>query len=522
MALFGLLRWDLLALIIILLFVFNLYVRKCYDYFKDRGIPFVKPIWLLGNNFKVVLGMEGLEENLDYIYKQLKSYGMGGYYQFLSPSFIICDPKLIEKVIIKDFSHFHDHGFHIDPEVNPIDEHLFNMSGTRWKLLRSKLSPIFTSGKLKLMHPEIVKVGDRLVEYLEDKANGEDYAIREVCANYGLDVLTACAFGIQTDALHEEANLFKVMTYKFLKPTPYRLAITFLRFFLPTLFLKLKMRSISKEVNDFFIDVTKKCIEQRKSGGEKRNDFLQLLLQLKETGSVDVDPKDKDEREALEAQDHVQTDEKLEYTDGLLAAQCFIFFGAGFEPAATVMSYALYLLSKHPDIQTEVRNLIRKQEAKHGGLTYDALRECELLEDCISETLRLYAPNIGLFRECTKTYTFENGYKIEKGTTVMIPTCSLHMDEDFFPEPLAFKPSRFANGCKPTPGSYLPFGDGPRICIARRFALLQAKVGLAKVLANYEILPSTKNIEPLRRNIKSFTVEPIGGLWVRLKKASKE
>lgn len=84
-----------------------------------------------------------------------------------------------------------------------------------------------------------------------------------------------------------------------------------------------------------------------------------------------------------------------------------------------------------------------------------------------SETMRKYPTLPILTRMCTKRFQFQTGHIIEKGEKVMIPVYALHHDPDLFPKPEVFDPERFSseNKEKIRPFSYLPFGEGPRICI---------------------------------------------------------
>lgn len=85
------------------------------------------------------------------------------------------------------------------------------------------------------------------------------------------------------------------------------------------------------------------------------------------------------------------------------------------------------------------------------------------------ETLRKYPSLPILTRRCTKTFSMPAGNRIEKGDRIMIPVWSLHHDPDYFPDPDKFDPERFSSENKPTikPFTYLPFGEGPRMCIGK-------------------------------------------------------
>lgn len=98
--------------------------------------------------------------------------------------------------------------------------------------------------------------------------------------------------------------------------------------------------------------------------------------------------------------------------------------------------------------------------------TYLTLRSmCTFL--CL-ETLRKYPPTFALFRKATQTYHVPNdSLTIEKGQKIVIPIYSLHYDPKYFADPEVFDPERFSakEKAKRISGTYLPFGDGPRICI---------------------------------------------------------
>ncbi|XP_037094220.1 probable cytochrome P450 6a14 [Pollicipes pollicipes] len=122
------------------------------------------------------------------------------------------------------------------------------------------------------------------------------------------------------------------------------------------------------------------------------------------------------------------------------------------------------------------------------------------LDRVLSETLRLYSPATRLERECTKDYTLPGtNVHLPKGTLVQIPVLVLHRDPDHYPDPLRFDPDRFLpeEREKRHPCAYLPFGQGPRNCIAMRFALFEAKVALAALLQKATLLSTEKS--PRRR-----------------------
>lgn len=113
----------------------------------------------------------------------MKKHRLIGLYTFHKPSLLIADLDLIKIVLTKEFTHFHDRGLYCNEVFDPLSGHLFLIGGQKWKNLRSKLTPTFTSGKLKKMFGIIKEKGDDLCEILEsDAQNREIIEVREMMA----------------------------------------------------------------------------------------------------------------------------------------------------------------------------------------------------------------------------------------------------------------------------------------------------------------------------------------------------
>lgn len=209
---------------------------------------------------------------------------------------------------------------------------------------------------------------------------------------------------------------------------------------MPNLARKLKLRFTPKEAGDFFLDTFLQALDYREKNEIERNDFVSLLLKMKGT-----------------------------YTPTELAAEAFIMYSGGFETSSTLISYVLYELSIHPDIQEKLRAEILNGIKENGGkLTHDLLFGFKYLDMVINEALRKYPPIPNLFRICTKDITLpENNFTISKGTSVLINSYSLHHDPEYFNDPHKFDPERFShkNVKNIKPFTFLPFGEGQRNCM---------------------------------------------------------
>lgn len=119
------------------------------------------------------------------IYMKHKAHRIIGMYIFYKPNLIITDLDLIRTVLTKEFTSFHDRGMFCNEKVDPLSGHLLFMSGKKWKNLRVKLSPTFTSGKLKQMFPILKECSQELIKYLERRAQMRDtIEIKDVIARY--------------------------------------------------------------------------------------------------------------------------------------------------------------------------------------------------------------------------------------------------------------------------------------------------------------------------------------------------
>lgn len=197
-------------------------------------------------------------------------------------------------------------------------------------------------------------------------------------------------------------------------------------------------------------------MKKREGQPKIRKDFMDLLMELKEQGTV------KEEGIA-----------ELEITDEVLLAQAMWFFAAGTFASSGAISNLLYEFALNQSIQDrcfeEVKQIMEKYDRK---LTYESLNEFHYTSMAFDEALHKH-PLMGvLFRQTVNDYTFpELNLTLKKGTKMFIPVSSLHMDEQYFPEPESFQPERFAKENKDLirDCTYMPFGDGPRNCIGELF-----------------------------------------------------
>jgi cytochrome P450 len=272
---------------------------------------------------------------------------------------------------------------------------------------------------------------------------------------------------------------------------------------------------------EFFTTMIKKNIQTRRGDGEKRQDFLQIMLEA-QAGQVKTDESELStfEKDAL-LPDTVKEKKDLAVVldDETVVAQALLFFLAGFDTTESLLTFTAYELALNPEVQEKLaEEIIPTMEESRGQLTYEALQTFEYLDMVISETLRHHPPGFATERICTQAYQVpDSNLVLPKGMRILVPINSIHHDAQYYPEPEKFNPDHFTaeNKAKRHPYTYLPFGQGPRNCIAMRFALMEAKAAIAHLVYNFKIEPSPKTEIPVKLSNKTTIKKPANGMWLR-------
>ncbi|KPM11177.1 cytochrome P450-like protein 23 [Sarcoptes scabiei] len=166
------------------------------------------------------------------------------------------------------------------------------------------------------------------------------------------------------------------------------------------------------------------------------------------------------------------------------------------------------------DIQQKLFDEIQSVLDDGKSLNYSSVMTLPYLDAVLSETLRKYPPALALAREASEDYYIkEYDITVEKHNDVVIPVYAIHHDPEYYPDPERYDPERFMpeNRHKLVPYTYLPFGGGPRNCIGMRFALAEAKLGIANLIKSFRIVRTAKTPEKLRLTKSLFLLktEPI-------------
>lgn len=185
-----------------------------------------------------------------------------------------------------------------------------------------------------------------------------------------------------------------------------------------------------------------------------------------------------------------------------ILAQSMLFFAVGHETTATLLSSCGFFLALFPELQDRLYEEIHQAFVEDkGDITYEKLLQLQYLDAFVSEALRYFTPTLTFDREASEDVEIEvDGIKllIPKGMGVVIPFHAIHHDPDNYEDPEKFDPERFMpeNKHKIKPCTFIPFGSGPRYCLASRFALIEAKLALANLVNKFRFVKSEGTIWP--------------------------
>lgn len=186
---------EILIGVIALLSALYYYLTSTYNFWKSRGVPGPEPVLFVGTIQDLFFARRSLGCYLKKIYDEYRDEPMVGIYTRRDPVLVLNDMDLIKTILIKDFSSFSDRGMEFYEKHEKLGPHLFNLESKRWRQLRPKLSPAYTSGKLRDMFHLLRECADQLGVYLE-KVDGKVIDIRDIAAKFTTDVIGVCAFGV--------------------------------------------------------------------------------------------------------------------------------------------------------------------------------------------------------------------------------------------------------------------------------------------------------------------------------------
>jgi cytochrome P450 len=368
-------------------------------------------------------------------------------------------------------------------------EGLLAVEGSQWATQRSRLEEFFSPGRIRSYAAEMVALTERRTDRWTD---GETLSLLDEATALTLEIICSTLFGRRLDpdggrALRRAAadlNAWFTPTSLVLPrsvPTPSRR-----RFERARTTLRAQLRDLIDE----------------RAAGQRGNDLLSVLVAASDAeggddGEGGHPSAGKDGTDAL--------------SETAIVDQLVTLLFAGHETTALALTYAFYELGSDRRVRHrfhgELDEVLGGERPTPGDVS-----ALSVTERIVTEALRLYPPAHTIPRVATRDVRID-GYRVPAGTRTHLAVHSVHRDERFYDDPLAFRPARWRDTGPESKGyAYVPFGAGPRTCIGRRFALLEAILVLATIGQDYRLVPQ----EPLELDPRMST-QPAGNVPITVR-----
>lgn len=390
---------------------------------------------------------------------------------------MVMDPAALRRVLkdrVEDYPKSEVARLILEPAIG---DSLFVAEGAHWRWQRLAAAPAFAARNVEALAPVMTAAAEASAARIAAAAQPFDAYAEMVAATF--DVISDVTFsgdeGFDRDSVHQAIDRYIASTAR----------VSLLDVLGAPAWVPRPGRLVSGgALRRTKLLADRAIAERARRGPRVPPDLLDLLR-------AGVDPETGRAMSPAELRDNLLT-----------------FIVAGHETTALTLSWALYLCAFDPAVQARAA-----AEAQAAGPRIGAaeLPRLPYVQQIVQESLRLYPPAAFLSRTARRADTL-GGREIRPGDTVMLPIYALHRHRLLWDNPDAFDPGRFAPGVHRDRFAFLPFGGGPRICIGANFALQEAAIILATLLARFDFA-LVPGLVPRPRMI--LTLRPDGGVWLR-------
>ena len=400
-------------------------------------------------------------------------------------TYMVSNPADIERILVSESDQFTKPEFQDDALGDLLGDGLLLSEGETWQQQRNLATPAFNMNRLSGMADRIVNHTETLLDGWQD---GDDLNVEEEMTQVTIDVICDLMMGTRLSperAAHVQEQLEPIG--RRFEPDP-------IRFAAPE-WVPLpgdeEYQSAVEELDAVIADIVDRRRQDLDTDGgldDGPMDFLSILLRARADG---------------------------EQTNRQLRDEMMTMLLAGHDTTALTMTYTWYLLSKHPEAERRVHAELDELLAGDRPTMAD-VRELEYTEWVVNEAMRLYPPVYTIFRTPKRDVEI-GGYTVPEGATVMLPQYAVHRSARYWEDPDTFDPERWKPERKDDRPrfAYFPFGGGPRHCIGKHLALLEARLILATTASRYRL--DYTGPEPLELT-PTLTAHPRDGMPMRVEK----
>jgi cytochrome P450 len=394
-------------------------------------------------------------------------------------TYLVTDPEDIEQVLVSDADLFGKPSF-VQALGDLLGKGLLLSEGQTWRDQRQLAAPAFKMDRLTGFADDIVTHSD---EMLADWTDGSEVDIEQKMTQVTLAVIVDLMLGT-------DLNDRRVRTIReALEPLGARFEPDPIRSAAPE-WLPMPGDSEYRQAVETMESVIDDIVTERRgtqgdaATGESPDDLLSILLRAQERG---------------------------EQSDRQIRDEVMTILLAGHDTTALTLTYTWYLLSQHPDAERRIHAEVDEVVGDNRPTMAD-VAQLDYVQRVIDESMRLYPPVYTMFREPRQPVEV-GGYRIPDDASIMISQWAMHRSERYWDEPDVFDPDRWTRDVDRPRFTYFPFGAGPRHCIGKHLATLEAKLIVART-AQQHSLEYTREREPELR--PTLTMHPRDGMPMRV------
>ena len=354
------------------------------------------------------------------------------------------------------------------------------MSGEAHRRRRQLVIPAFHGERLKVFGQVILQITE---DVMGSQPLQQPFSARPLMQRLTMRIILEAVFGLhQSDRYGQLEHLLAQRLEMTANPlTSAVLFFPFLQKDLGAWSPGGRIKALDREVDRL---IFQEIHDRRQQDYAERSDILSVLL-----GAVDE-------------QGHPLTDQELR--DELVT-----LLVAGHETTATSLTWGLYWLHRHPEVQDKMRSELAELPTPWDPM---AILRLPYLEAVCNEVLRVHPVAMLTFPRQVEQATTLMGYALEPGDILLGSIYLLHHREDLYPNPWAFRPERFLERSF-SPYEFMPFGAGVRRCVGAALALYELKLALAAIVCRWEFVLDTQR--PLTMQRRGVTLSPNGKVMLR-------
>ena len=434
--------------------------------------------------------IKGRHSSLDVLFERSYSMKMGEFTGIRRRFYFLTQPDIVNRILGEDVERYPKSDLMGTILYQILGNGVFVSNGEVWKRQRRMMNPAFEFARISEVFPLMMQAAEAMKERLDKVVDGREVAMDFEMTHVTADIIFRTIFSEpippeDAESIFDAFNNYQELAYIHgvwnMAGLPQALSIP-----------RLRAIKHARNIRGPLARMVRKRFELLEADPEsKPQDILQSLIEARDGDGS-------------------------KFTEKELIDQIAVMFLAGHETSASALSWALYLVAQDRDIQDRMHAETELAFGQEGGLQPRHFKFLKLTRDVFRETLRLYPPVSFVPRDVTVPETMRDK-KLKKGSAIFISLWLMQRHREIWKNPDMFDPDRFSRDDEKEAirSAYMPFSQGPRVCLGASFALQEAAIILSMITHHYEIAPVEGHVpKPVAR----LTLRSENGIRLRLRK----